>query len=301
MAATIYEPTLSREAACAHIERELRRLCPTASRDQTTSASIIFANLELEFFVRHWIAHFTIRLGSQSLMNGDFDPRYPNSHFYACRWTRGRWEENFGIPVDAYDPHWDDRIPPILRQTMRRATSSPIGGKAAQQVLSLMTSFADGTFQDVLECTLNGDEHAGELACWTVNCMRGPNMATMVPLMLWVNGARPADVLRGYSEAHHKRDVRRRDLREILGNSKRVSDFFEYAIGADTLRSAIDVARSMPPDEAARLIDVVAAKCDPLIHQAFPEGIDSFLGRFISNTHLDFRRALAMRRIGLFG
>ena len=302
MATTIYEPALERSEAAALIERCVGELYDYA-RPVGRARRVARDNLTIDFMHLGSLGiHFRVRQGFDVLLQGTLDPSYPGKYAEGrldiTRWVRGRWEETFGVPINSYDPHWDDRIPSALKKAIREAASAP-GSAAAKRVVDLMFSYADGTFEDVLDCTLNGDEHAGELACWVVTCMRGPNMAAMVALMMWVNAAVPGDVLRAYSEAHHKYGVRRRHLREILGTSDRVSNFIEHVTSAAALERSIEILREMPRDEATKLIGAIAPHCGPLVQQMLPEGLEAFLHQFLTNPNLRLRTTLARRRSGL--
>lgn len=306
MVTTIYEPKLSRLEAVPIIEAALRKIYVASDHQMAPIQRTDLDDLKLVFFRHPDGVCFNIFQAGKRVMAGDLDPRrksnrpYSNDWIDPYHWDRGRWEENFGIPMDAYDPHWDDRIPPVLSKTIRRAASLAPGNGPAKHALSLMIQYADGTFEDVLEYTLNGDENAAELACWAVCAARGPCMAVMVPLVMWVNGAPPADVLRAYAEAVNKHGARRRHLNEILGSTERVTRFMAHMVDAPGLERSIRTLRSMPSDEAITLVEALAERCSPLVRQVFPEGFDAFFGRFVANLDLNLRRTLAMRRRGLF-
>jgi hypothetical protein len=163
-----------------------------------------------------------------------------------------------------------------------------------------MISYADVRFEDIIEFTVNGGPDAADHAGIVISLMLGPNMAAVVPLMMWVNGVTPAHVLNAYVEAHEKMGVRRRHLKEILGTGERVTDFLLYATGATALEHSIETLRAMSPGEATGLIDAIGARCGPLVQQMFPEGIHTFLRRFLSKPDLSLRQTLARRRSGLF-
>ena len=306
MVTTIYEPMLSRFEAVPIIEAALRKIYMALDQQMAPIQRTNLDDLKLVFFRHPDGLCFNVFQVGKRVMAGDLDPRrksnrpYSNDWIDPYHWDRGRWEKSFGVPISSYDPHWDDRITPILRKAIRKAAASPAGSEAAKHVVRYMIEYADTRFEDFVESAVDGGDYATDCAGLLISMMRGPTMAAMVPLMMWVNGAPPSNVLRAYGEAHNKHGARRRHLKEILGSTERVTRFTAHMVDAPGLERSIGTLRSMPSDEAITLVEALAERCSPLVRQVFPEGIDALFGRFVANLDLNLRRTLAMRRRGLF-
>lgn len=304
MSTKIYEPKLPRAHAAPLIEQELRKVHATLDQRPYRAQTSTLNGLSLRFVRLDVGVLFNVFDQGEHVMTGKLDPKRPTKSSIGqvniSRWVRGRWEESFGVSVRSYDPHWDDEVPPALKKMIRRAASLPPASNEAKQVVDLMISYADGRFEDVIELTVDGNPDAVEHAGFVINAMRGPNMAATVPLMMWINGAHPTNVLKVYVEAHHKLGVRRRHLREILGTGERVAAFFGYMIGLNKLEQIVEILRMAPANEASGLIAKLAQCSDPVVDQAFPGGVAAYLQRFLTNPTLKVRLVLAGRGRGLF-
>lgn len=303
MVATISEPMLKRADAAMPIEQKLRQLYSSTLSQRSPVKRATLADLHVVFQQTRVGLCFGVYRAGERMLGGLIDPtgrrRKPpfSASFEPSRWVRGRWEESFGVPFRSYDPHWSDEVPPILRKAIRKAASSPPGPDTARTVVELMTSYADGNSEDVIEFAVDGNPDAAIYAGWVINAMRGPNMAAMVPLMMWGAGVDSSDVLNAYVEAHDKMGVRRKHLREILGASKPVADFVAYATGLDRLERMVRSLRAMPSTEAMK--QIARLPKDPLIDRMFPSGLAAFLAQYVQNPNLKFR--LRLSRKGLFG
>lgn len=235
MTVKIYEPTPSRAQAAPLIEQELRKVHATLDQRPYRAQRSVLNGVDLRFVRLDVGVLFNVFDRGDRVMAGKLDPKRPSKSSIGrvniSRWVRGRWEESFGVPVRSYDLHWDDEVPPALKKMLRTAASLPAGSNAAKEVVNLMIAYADGRFEDVIELTVDGREDVVQHAGFVINAMRGPNMAAMVPLMMWVNGAQSSDVLKAYAEARDKMGVRRKHLRELLGTSARVGAFIAFATG----------------------------------------------------------------------
>lgn len=259
MPITIYEPVSGRAKSAELIEQKLRDLYVSCVKQSGLFHRVVLEGLTVDFLHLGSIGvGFRVREGVATILEGRLDPGRPGKYAHGrldiTRWIRGRWEERFGVSVRSYDPHWDDEVSPTLKKMIRKAASQPPASNEAKAVVDLMISCADGRFEDLIELTITGDEYAGDHACWVVNAMRGPNMATVVPLMMWVNGAPSSDVLKAYKEAHDKQGVRRRHVRAVLGSSQRVADFLAFVTGADQLERVIEFVRAAPAIEVGTLL-----------------------------------------------
>lgn len=299
MSTKIHEPKLPRAHAAPLIEQELRKIHATLDQRPYRAQRSILNGLVLNFVRVGVGVRFDVYDQGDHVMAGKLDPKRPSKssigQVNVSRWVRGRWEENFGVPVRGYDPHWDDEVPPALKKMIRRAASLPPASNEAKQVVDLMIAYADVRFEDMIEFTVSGDENAVDAAWSVVNLMQGPRMTAMVPLMMWVNGVHSSDVLKVYAEAHDKMGVRRKHLLEILGASTRVAKFFVYATGLDRVERMVQVLRAMPTHEAMKQIAKLPA--DPLVDRMFPSGLAAFLTQYVQNPSLKFRLRLSRREL----
>lgn len=306
MVATISEPTLSRVDAAPVIELALRAIHHDVRGQAGPVKRAVLGGLRMWFRHTRDGLSFGVYQSGTRVLAGYLDPAHTskrscsNDRFDPHHWMRGQWEQYLGVPIVSYDPHWDDRLPECLKKAIRKAASSPVGSEVAQLVLHLMAQYSDGRFEDLIELTVTGDECAGDYACWVVNAMRGPNMAAMVPLMMWVNGAPSSDVLKAYKEAHDKQGVRRRHVRAVLGSSQRVADFLAFVTGSDQLERVIEFVRAAPAIEVNTLIADLAQRSDPIADEIFPGGVTAFLQPFLTNPSLTVRGVLIRKRSGLF-
>jgi hypothetical protein len=304
MSLTIREPQQNRREAAPLIEQELRRLYAPLDQQPYQVQRSSLNNLALSFFRTDYEVLFKAFEQGHCVLAGKLDPKrpgkYANSQLHISRWVRGPWEEMFGVAFIGYDPHWNDRIPPDMKKLIKKAASLPIESIAAMDLVDQMISCADGTYEEVVELAIHGGEDAGDYACWVVNAMRGPNMAAVVPVMMWLNDVPSGHVLKAYAEAHDKMGVRRRHIRDILGSTKFVTEFVCHVSGMNELEAMVQFLRTVPPAEATKLIARVVKNYDPILDRAFPGGAAAFLQRCVLSPNFNVRLALTRKRSGLF-